>query len=210
MKRTWVPTVGALAVAALAFWLAAPVHSDDAAGTVSGALKVKGAKSARDIVIYLEKQGGGTFAPPAEHAVMDQKKLMYVPRVLPILKGTTVDILNGDTVVHNTFSPDDVMDKVDLGNSKQGEKRSFTFKKPGVATLLCKIHPEMVAYVVVLEAPYFTVSEAPEKGTEGKFSIKGVPPGTYTLKTWHERLKETTRPVTVTAGQTVVDLELSK
>ena len=80
------------------------------------------------------------------------------------------------------------------------------FKKNGRYQLLCAVHPEMEAFVLVVDNPYFAVTEA-----DGKFRIDGVPPGTYTLRAWSEKLPETTQTVTVTSGATTtVQFDLKK
>ncbi len=165
------------------------------AGDVTGKITARGARDAGNAVVYIEKITGKTFTPPKEPLEMDQKDMTFIPHVLPILVGTTVKFLNSDPVLHNIFSPDAVADKMNLGSWPKGQTREFTFKKPGVAALLCNVHPEMSAYVVVVETPYFAVS-----AKDGSYTIKNVPPGKYTLKIWHEKLKG--KPVEVTVPET--------
>jgi plastocyanin len=165
------------------------------AGDVTGKITARGARDAGNAVVYIEKITGKTFTPPKEPLEMDQKDMTFIPHVLPILVGTTVAFLNSDPVLHNIFSPDAVADKMNLGSWPKGQTRNFTFKKPGVAALLCNVHPEMSAYVVVVETPYFAVS-----AKDGSYTIKNVPPGKYTLKIWHEKLKG--KPVEVTVPET--------
>jgi hypothetical protein len=130
--------------------------------------------------------------------------MRFIPHVVALLKGGTVVFNNSDAVRHNVFTPDG--EKYNLGTWGQGETKSYTFKSVGVYHQLCNVHPEMLGFVVVLDNPYFAVS-----GDDGKFEIKNVPPGTYTLKTWSEKLPETSRQVTVTAGGTAnVHVELGK
>lgn len=129
---------------------------------------------------------------PAEHAVVDQKELTFIPHVLPILKGTTVDFLNSDTVAHNIFSPSETADKFNLGTWQRGKRKSYTFNKLGVVELLCNLHPEMSAYILVLSNPYFTKTEK-----DGKFIIEDIPNGSYTLSVWHERIKTQSKEIMV-------------
>ncbi len=111
--------------------------------------------------------------------------MTFIPHVLPVLAGTTVDFLNSDDVLHNVFSPDKCAEKFNLGSWPKGQTKSYTFKDAGcTVTLLCNVHPEMEGYVVVLDNPYFAVSSK-----DGSYAIKDVPAGKYTLKIWHERLK---------------------
>ena len=176
-------------------------------GDITGTVKATGTKDSGNAIIFIEKVEGKTFSPPAEHAQMDQKNMTFIPHVLPILAGTTVDFLNSDDVLHNVFSPDKCADSFNLGTWPKGQKRSFTFKNPGCrAVLLCKVHPEMEGYVVVLENPYFAVSNK-----DGSYSIKNVPPGTYTISIWHEKLKGASVKVTVPAsGSVTQDFDIKK
>jgi len=177
------------------------------AGEITGKVKARGVRDNANAVIYVEKIPGKTFPTPKEHARMDQKNLMFVPHVLPILVGTTVDFMNSDDVLHNVFSPDKCADKFNLGSWPKGQSKSYTFKEPGcVATLLCNVHPEMEGYVVVVETPYFAVSSK-----DGSYAIKGVPAGKYTLKIWHEKLKGQETSVEVPEkGSATADFEIHK
>ncbi len=177
------------------------------AGEIIGKVKAKGVKDNANAVIYIEKISGKTFPVPKEHARMDQKNLMFVPHVLPILVGTTVDFMNSDDVLHNVFSPDKCADKFNLGSWPKGQIKSYTFKEPGcVATLLCNVHPEMEGYVLAVETPYFAVSTK-----DGNYAIKDVPAGKYTLKIWHEKLKGQEVSVEVPEkGNATVDFEIHK
>jgi plastocyanin len=155
------------------------------AGDITGKVTAKGARHAGNAVIYIEKIEGQTFEAPEKHAVMDQKDLTFIPHVLPVIAGTTVDFLNSDEVMHNVFSPDKCANKFNLGTWPKGETRSYTFEEVGCTpVMLCNVHPEMEAFVVVLETLFFAVSEK-----DGAYTIKNVPPGTYTLSIWHEKLK---------------------
>jgi plastocyanin len=177
------------------------------AGNIVGKVKAKGVKNSADAVIYIEKVPGGSFPAPKEHAKVDQKNLKFSPHVLPILVGTTVDFVNSDDVMHNVFSPDVCSEKMNLGTWPKGQMRSYTFKQPGcTATMLCNVHPEMQAYVLALETPYYAVS-----AENGAYEIKNVPAGKYTLKIWHEKLKGQTVTVEVPEKGTVTsDFEIHR
>ncbi len=163
-------------------------------GAINGTVKAKKAKYLKDSIVYIENVPD-TFEPPKEHLVMDQKNMTFIPHVLPILKGTTVDFLNSDLVQHNVYSPDAVADNFNLGTWLKGEIRSFTFNKLGVASIRCNVHVDMLAYVLVLQNPYYARVD-----NDGRFSIENVPAGKYTVKLWSERLKADDQPVTVIAG----------
>jgi plastocyanin len=180
------------------------------AGTITGKVVPKKAKYRANAVVYIDSIPGKTFEPPDAPVLIDQKGLKFHPHVLPILSGTTVEFLNSDEVLHNVFTPDKVGDKFNLGSWPKGEKKSHTFstscEKACEAVMLCNVHPEMEAYVVILNNPYFAVTDE-----EGQFVIENVPAGEYTLHTWHERLKESTQKITVGASDTVaVEIPLKK
>ena len=130
--------------------------------------------------------------------------MQFIPRVVPVVVGTTVDFLNSDALLHNVFSPDACADRFNLGTWPQGQTKSFTFKKECFASLLCKVHPEMEGFVAVLPTPWFAVTSA-----DGSYHIKDVPDGTYTVKVWHPKLKAAQKSVTV-AGATEANFEIAK
>jgi plastocyanin len=174
------------------------------AGDLHGKLTCKGVRDCADAVVYVAAIPGKTFPAPKEHARFDQKNLVFNPRVMPVLVGTTVDFLNSDAVLHNVFSPDACAEKFNLGTWPQGQIRSYTFKKECVAALLCKVHPEMEAFVVAVPTPYFAVAKA-----DGSFRIPDVADGACTVKVWHPKLKAAEKSVTV-AGATEANFEMSK
>jgi hypothetical protein len=129
---------------------------------------------------------------------MDQVHLQFAPHLVVVLKGTTVDFTNGDSVGHNIYWPSIAHNKKsahNMGTWPQGQKKSFTFDDVGDVPLLCNVHPEMSGYIVVVPTPYFAIT-----GADGSYNIKNVPDGKYTLKTWSEEGKPTSQDVTVAAG----------
>jgi plastocyanin len=177
------------------------------AGNIKGTVKSNKAKVMKNAVIYIDKIEGKRFDPPTESLLMDQKNLTFVPHVLPIIQGTTIDFQNSDDVLHNVFSPDKCVNKFNLGSWPKGEKRSFTFEEPGcTAVMLCNVHPEMEAYIITLETPYFGKSD-----DNGNFEISNVPAGKYTLKIWHERLQGEDKEITVSEkGDVKVEFQLER
>jgi len=175
-----------------------------AAGDLHGKITCKGVRDCADAVVYVSSIPGKTFPAPKEHARIDQKDLVFTPHVLPVLVGTTVDFLNSDKVLHNVFTPEACAEKFNLGTWPQGETRSYTFKKECVAVLLCKVHPEMEAYVVAVPTPYFAVAKA-----DGSYHIANVPDGACTVKVWHPKLKAAEKPATV-AGPTEANFEIAR
>lgn len=174
---------------------------------ISGKIETEATKTKykANTIVYIEK-AEGNFKPSAKHAEMDQQKLTFLPRVLPILVGTTVDFLNNDDVLHNVFSPDKCS-KFDLGSYGKGVVKTHKFDKVGCEpVILCNVHPEMEAYIVVLQNPYFAVTDK-----DGNYSIKGVPSGKYTLKVWNEKLNAAPKDITVPAsGKLEVSFNLIK
>jgi plastocyanin len=178
------------------------------AGDIKGKVTAQGIKSAENIAVYVAAIPGKTFPPPSEHAVMDQRKLTFIPHVLVVLKGTTVDFLNSDAVGHNVYWPAIDHNKKlahNLGTWPQGVKKSFTYDELGVAPLLCNVHSEMSGYIVVSPTPYFAVTSK-----DGSYEIKSVPPGHYTVTTWSEEGKPATATVDVAAGAATLDLTVHK
>ena len=194
---------------------------ETATGTVAGVIdvhkvrvKTGGAKSFKDVVIYLEPLTPAVYPAPAEHAVMDQRGLVFIPHVLVIQQGTTVDFLNSDNDRHNVyFLYDETGDTLDIGTWGAGEMVSYTFKKTGLVITLCQLHLEMAANILVLEYPFFSVAEIDGKTQQGKYEIREVPAGNYVLKAWHKKLKMKTGTarVTVAAGRTAtIDFAITK
>jgi len=174
------------------------------AGEIKGRVSSEWLDSPNDILIFIEKVDTSlTFELSKQHPKMDQRDLTFIPHVLPIVVGTTVDFPNGDIVQHNVFSPTKIK-KFDLGSYSPSEVKSITFDKPGKVALLCKIHPEMSAYIVVLNNPYFALTD-----DDGKYVIKDIPANSYKLSTWHKALKTVTKVVIVSAeGIAEIDFEL--
>jgi plastocyanin len=184
-------------------WFATAGVSD--AGTITGKVILRGLKDNRDVVVFIERIPGKTFAPPSEPVVLDQLNLRFVPKILPILAGTRVEFPNSDEIRHNVFSPGSA-EKFSLGTYPSGTTRSRVFNTPGEVTLLCNVHAEMSAYIVLLETPYFAVTDS-----QGNFTIPKVPAGTYQLKGGGERLKPRGGTVQVPeSGSVVADFEMQK
>ena len=193
-------------VAALCLAAALSVAVSQAAD-IKGTVTAQG-MSAENIAVYVDAIPGKTFPPPSAHAVMDQKKLMFMPHVLVVLKGTTVDFLNSDSVLHNVYWPAISGNRKlahNMGSWPQGVKKGFTFDNVGVAPLLCNVHQEMSGYIVVVPTPYFALT-----AKDGSFEIKDVPAGQYTLKTWSEEGKPAEAPVNVSTGTATASLAVHR
>lgn len=178
------------------------------AGEVKGKVSAPGLKSAENIAVYIDAIASKKFNSPVEHATVDQRNQIFTPHTVVILRGTTVDFLNSDHVAHNVYWPSVSSNKAlrhSLTIVSPGQKKSFQFDNLGTAQILCNLHIEMLGYVVVVPTPYFALT-----GNDGTFTIKDVPPGTYTLKTWSEDGKPTTQAVTLTDATTSVQLTVNK
>ena len=131
---------------------------------------------------------------------MDQKNFMFIPKILPILAGTTVNFLNSDSVLHNVFTPSKCAGSFNLGTWPRGQSRSYTFYNAGCfATILCEVHPYMQAWIAVLQNPFFT-----QANQTGEYEIKNIPPGSYKLKVWYPFYETKTLQITVEDTQTIV------
>ena len=142
---------------------------------LTGTVQVAG-RPAQHAVVWLEASG----APRLRYrkSCSTSETWRSSPRVLAVRVGTTVEFPNNDKVFHNVFSFRDGK-KFDLGMYPKGSMKPITFDKPGLARLFCNIHPNMAAYVLAVDSPYFAVSNE-----DGAFTIAGVPPGTYTYHAW--------------------------
>ena len=130
----------------------------------------------------------------AVQAVMDQRNETFVPHVLAITTGTTVDFPNSDKFYHNVFSLSKTR-PFDLGRYAAGSSRPVRFDRAGIVRVFCDIHSHMNAYILVFNHPFFAMTD-----TEGRYRIDNVPPGTYGVIAWNEGTSSETRPVTVPDG----------
>ena len=206
--KSHIVAVSFAAVLMAVFLPGRPVSSAPADSAIQGQVTAQGLKSAGSIAVYIDAIPGKDFKPPEKHAVVDQNKMTFVPHVIAVLKGTTVDFLNSDPVGHNVYWPSISGNKKlahNLGTWPKGEKKSFQFNDLGVASLLCNVHPEMSGYIVVSPTPYFAVTDK-----SGNYEIKDVPAGKYTLKTWSEDGKVTTQAIEVGSGTATADLTVKK
>jgi len=196
------------AKAAVAIGLTLALVGMAKANEIKGKVSVQGIKSAENIAVYVDVIPEKKFDAPKDPVVVDQRKMAFVPHVVAVQQGTTVEFLNSDSVGHNVYWPSISGNKKlahNLGTWPKGEKKPFQFNELGVASLLCNVHPEMSGYVVVTPTPYFAVTDK-----DGNFEIKNVPAGKYTLKTWSEDGKPTTQAVDVSGATATVELTVKK
>ena len=143
-------------------------------------------------VVYLESAPAAAF-PDVEllHATMDQRNETFVPHVLAITAGTTVDFPNSDKTYHNVFSISKAR-SFDLGRYAAGRSKAVRFDRPGIVRVFCEIHSHMSAFILVFSHRYFAVT-----GPDGRYVIARVPPGRYTLDAWNEGTVRESRPIAV-------------
>jgi plastocyanin len=178
------------------------------ANEIKGKVSVQGIKSAENIAVYVDVIPDKKFDAPKESVVVDQRKMAFIPHVIVVQQGATVEFLNSDPVGHNVYWPSISGNKKlahNLGTWPKGEKKPFQFNDIGVASLLCNVHPEMSGYVVVSPTPYFAVTDK-----DGNFEIKNIAAGKYTLRTWSEDGKPTTQAVDVSGATASVELVVKK
>lgn len=180
--------------------LAVSAPAADVAGTLTtGGRPIAGA------VVYLESVTEPAPAATPQRIVMDQKNLAFVPGVLPVARWTTVEFTNSDDVEHNVFSPSDVK-AFDLGTYRRSETRSVLFDRPGEVLVLCNIHMEMAAKILVLRDPTFTRTSA-----DGGYHLTAVPAGTYTVRVWRGGWTPDHGRISLAEGeQRTVDLTLDR
>lgn len=152
----------------------------------------------QNVFVYI-KDGLGKYMYDAPKAlvVLDQRQCRYHPHVFGIRIGQPLEILNSDMTLHNIHSMPDENTEFNVGQPVQGMKTSRTFTAREVMVpIRCDVHGWMNAYAGVLDHPFFAVS-----GADGSFEIKGLPPGSYTIEAWHERLPAMTQKVTIGAKE---------
>jgi plastocyanin len=161
----------------------------------------------RRSVVYLETAPRAAFDVRDEpRARMDQRNESFVPHVLAIVAGTTVDFPNNDVTYHNVFSLSKER-PFDLGRYAAGHSRNVRFDKPGIIRVFCEIHSHMSAYILVFSHRYFAVTD-----DDGRFRLDNVPPGTYNVIAWHESTPPDNRRIVVpdTGGDLEVNFSLGK
>lgn len=186
------------------------------AGAINGTITAQGLRAPSNILVYLAN--GPALTPDLSKVkfVMDQHNLTFSPHILPILAGATVYFPNNDSVNHNVFSLSRTKN-FNLGSYKPGESKTVVFDKPGIVEVRCDVHAEMLAYIMVMESPFWSVSDdagrfkIPDVASLKQYGVEGVPDlpaGNYVIKTWHEKLK-TLKETVVVPGEGQVSVQLS-
>jgi plastocyanin len=152
----------------------------------------------QNVVVFVsEGLGNRTFDPPSQPAVIEQKGCMYAPHVLAVRANQQLEVVNSDPTLHNIHplpANNREWNKAEGPNTTSEE----TFSREEIAIpIKCNVHPWMRSYVAVFNHPYFAVT-----GKDGSFDLGTLPPGTYTIKAWHEKLGTATQQVTIGANET--------
>src|SRR5258708_3295185 len=183
---------------ALALWTCATGAAT--AGQIVGKVDATPAKYRDETVVYVEK-ARGAFAPKTHR--MDQKGMKFIPHLMTVTAGDTVEFLNSDSVYHSVYSPDN--EGYNLGMIATNKVGKHTFHKPGVYSQICSAHPEMLAYVIVGQNPFAAVVSK-----DGSYKIEGVPPGEYTVRIWNSRFTAPSARAAVGAGKTEVNFSVER
>jgi plastocyanin len=205
-----------LAVGALAATAVAPRAAQRGGGSIRGRVELNrlsapsegrpsvsalGMTATRDLaerlrsVVYLETAPRGAFEQNQRaRAVMDQRNETFVPHLLAVTTGTSVEFPNSDRIYHNVFSLSKTR-TFDLGRYAAGRSKSVRFDYPGIVRVFCDIHSHMSAFILVFNHPFFDVT-----GTDGRYRIDNVPPGTYSVVAWNEGTASEPKPVTIADG----------
>jgi plastocyanin len=156
-----------------------------------------------NVFVYVKSGLTGSFPTPTTPVVFDQRACRYVPHVFGVQVGQPIEILNSDPTLHNIHALPKTNQEFNTAQPIQGMKTTHTFTVKEATTIVpfkCDVHGWMNASVGVLDHPYFAVTKP-----DGSFSIPNLPPGTYELAAWHERLGEQTQSITVAAKESKAD-----
>ncbi len=147
-----------------------------------------------NVIVYVkEGLGSRTFEAPKGAVTMDQKGCMYNPRVVALQAGQTFEVRNDDKATHNIHPVPKVNREWNKSQPPGAPAIAETFAREEVAIpVKCNVHPWMKSYIAVFKSPYFQIT-----GTSGSFSLKNLPPGTYTVEAWHEKYGTTSQTVTI-------------
>ena len=176
--------------------------SDSACGasSVAGdAVLIAGSGEVQNVFVYVKDglDASYTFETPSDPVLVHQEHCRYAPRVFGVRTSQPVAVVNDDPTVHNVHALPRVNSEANQTTPIKGTQAKFMFSAPEtMVRFTCNVHPWMNAYAGVVAHPFFAVT-----GADGKFELKGLPPGTYTIEAWHERFGTQTQQVTLAERQ---------
>lgn len=176
-----------------------PVDSDEVVVNDNGTLA--------NVFVYVKDGlGDRSFPVPSQSAVLDQKGCLYTPHVMGVMAGQPVDVVNSDDTTHNVHPQPKNNPEWNVSQPPKTEKISKTFAREELPVpVKCNVHPWMKSYILVLKHPFFGVT-----GKDGSFTLKGLPPGEYTIAAWHEKYGSSEQKVTLAAKDSkMVDFAFS-
>lgn len=201
------PSWGGLFLAVFYLFWAGSALATDLEGRVKVLEKAKDrtAQEARYALVYFQPDRPVKPDPLDETTAITMTRKQFAPRVTAVTLGSEIDFPNEDGILHNVFSLSGE-NRFDLGLYRRGKSESARFDHPGIVQVFCNVHHSMVAYVLVLDTPFYT-----RVGRDGAFRLENVPPGPGKLVVWHERAEPKSLRVTVPkTGELDITLELSK
>ena len=158
----------------------------------AGDLLLSPQKELRNAVVWIDNPPANAASPaPTANVEMDQNGCTFIPRIVLVPAGGTVDFLNSDRLLHNIHATP----KLNVSfNRTQPKSRTIpvTFTQPEIVRINCDLHSWMTGWVVVTANPFYAIT-----GADGQFAFDGLPPGQYKLQIWHERLGTVAANVTV-------------
>jgi plastocyanin len=169
-------------------------------GSITGTVEAKPSKFLPDTIVYIKNAPNTKLT--AKSFEIDQMGMAFSPHIVIAAVGDTVKFHNHDKVDHNVMSPEG---KYDLGTWGTGATKEHVFATTGVFAQVCKIHPEMLAYVFVGQNRFASTVD-----DKGNFTLAGVPAGTYEVEIWNPKLKAATQKVTVGTGAATVHFALTR
>ena len=152
--------------------------------------------SLANVLLRVTEGLSGVYPTPAEARTLDQKGCTFAPRVLGLMTGQPLEIASSDATLHNVHAAAKANAPFNLGMPAPGTRYTRTFAKPEIVAFKCDVHPWMRAWVAVVPHPFFAVT-----GSDGRFEIRGLPAGTYTVEAWHEKLPAQTFGITLADGE---------
>ncbi|HEY4058338.1 MAG TPA: hypothetical protein VGM39_17115 [Kofleriaceae bacterium] len=184
---------------------AAKVPPPAKVGTLAGSMQIDGKTASGAFgLVTLEPIGGKAKARSPKRGVIEQRGREFLPHITAVSVGSTISFPNFDTVFHNVFSTSPSA-AFDLGIYKVGEAREYQFTKEGIVRLGCNLHANMSAYIAVVSAPSYVITD-----DKGAFSFRRLAPGKYRLKAWSEKSKAPiTQEITIKAGKNEVSVGVS-